>query len=45
MKTVTLNSRDRYDIGGRTYSLYELQDAVIKASAFDELIEDIQGGK
>lgn len=42
MKTVTLNSKDRYDIGGRTYSLYELQDAVIKASQYDKFIE---GGK
>ena len=44
-KTISLNHRDSYDLGGKTYTLRELQDAVIKAKQRDELMDDIKAGK
>ena len=44
-KTIFLNHHDNYDIGGKVFTLSELQDAVIKAEQRDELINDIKAGK
>ena len=44
-KTIRLNKRDIYDLGGKTYTLKELQEAVIKSSLYDDLKEYIKGGK
>ena len=43
--TVHLNRRDSYDLGGKILTLSELQDAVIKARLYDELVEDIKEGR
>ena len=42
---ISLNSKDVYDIGGKVMTLSELQDAVIKASMYDDLKAHIKGGK
>ena len=43
--TIFLNSHSQYDLGGKVMTLSELQDAVIKASLYDDLVEHIKGGK
>ena len=42
---IPLNRNDLYDIGGKIMTLSELQDAVIKASMYDDLKAYINGGK
>ena len=44
-KPIHLNRKDIYDIGGKIVTLTELQDAVIKASMYDNLIEYVKGGR
>ena len=42
---VPLNGREVYDIGGKIVTLHEIQDAVIKASMYDDLVDFVKGGK
>ena len=42
---VPLNGREIYDIGGKLVTLNEIQDAVIKASMYDDLVKFVKGGK
>ena len=42
---ISLNGREVYDIGGKLITLHEIQDAVIKASMYDDLVDFVKGGK
>ncbi len=44
-KTISLNHKDLYDLGGKTFTLRELQDAVIKAKQRDEIVQELKEGK
>ena len=44
-QAIPLNGREVYDIGGKVLTLNEIQDAVIKASMYDDLVEYVKGGK
>ena len=42
---ISLNHYDSYDIGGKVFTLREIQDAIIKAKQRDQLVEDIKEGR
>ena len=43
--TIVLHDKKLYDIGGRVYSLAELQQHAINSSLYTQLIAEIKGGK